>query len=71
MAYLLSFISMFSLTLKDLNIFVLILYGDTAWRYSNVVMTSYHRKCVQILSGGKSRERSDVKAHVDQFDFRL
>ena len=26
----------------------------TAWRYSDDVMTSYHRKCVQILSEGKS-----------------
>ena len=35
------------------------------------VMTSYHLKRVQILPGGKSRKRSDVRARVNRSDFSL
>ena len=43
------FLMMFPLILKDLNIF----YSYFVWRYSDDVMTSYHRKHVQIMRGVK------------------
>ena len=39
---------------------VLCVHPKRALRYSDDVMTNYHRKCVQILSGGKSVGNDNV-----------
>ena len=60
---------MFSLPLKDLNIFVLILYGDIATTLCRNIIENVYKS--SVLPGGKSRKRSDARARVDQSGFRL